>query len=75
LRFSASWLEIMGSNGYVQRFRILWIRTGFGLHRPILVRATLSLRSYSAIRLAWHLCLPSLPEGGLCVATARPKRP
>src|SRR5215475_4448953 len=37
LRLSASGLEIMGRNGYVQRFRIVWIRTGFGRHRAILV--------------------------------------
>ena len=37
LRLSASTLEIMGRNGYVQRFRIVWIRTGFGKHRAILV--------------------------------------
>jgi hypothetical protein len=37
LRLSTSCLEIMGRNGYVQRFRIVWIRTGFGKHRPILV--------------------------------------
>jgi hypothetical protein len=37
LRLSASYLEIMGRNGYVQRFRIVWIRTGLGRHRAILV--------------------------------------
>src|SRR5262245_30718865 len=37
LRLSASTLEIMGRNGHVQRFRIAWIRTGFGRHRAILV--------------------------------------
>src|SRR5262245_47732317 len=37
LRLSASTLEIMGRNGYVQRFRIVWIRTGFGKHRAIFV--------------------------------------
>ena len=37
LRLSASCLEIMGRNDYVQRFRIVWIRTGFGRHRPVLV--------------------------------------
>jgi hypothetical protein len=37
LRLSTSCLEIMGRNGYVQRFRIVWIRTGFGKHRAILV--------------------------------------
>jgi hypothetical protein len=40
LRLSASCLEIMGRNGYVQRFRIVWIRTGFGKHRAILVCAS-----------------------------------
>jgi hypothetical protein len=37
LRLSTSCLEIMGRNGYVQRFRIVWIRTGLGRHRAILV--------------------------------------
>src|SRR5215475_14451933 len=37
LRLSASALEIMGRNGYVQRFRIEWIPTYFGKHRAILV--------------------------------------
>src|SRR5262245_56183695 len=37
LRLSASCLEIMGRNGYVQRFRIEWIRTGLGAPRAILV--------------------------------------
>src|SRR5260370_42499330 len=37
LRLSASCLEIMGRNGYVQRFRIVWIMTGFGKQRAILV--------------------------------------
>jgi hypothetical protein len=37
LRLSASCLEVVGQNGYVQRFPIAWIRTGFGNHRPILV--------------------------------------
>src|SRR5215510_10759714 len=36
LRLSASCLEIMGRNGHVQRFRIVWIRTGLGRHRAIL---------------------------------------
>jgi len=37
LRLSTSCLEITSHNGYVQRFRIVWVRTGFGRHRPILV--------------------------------------
>src|SRR5215510_8427200 len=37
LRLSASCLEIMGRNGYVQRFRIEWIPTHFGKRRAILV--------------------------------------
>jgi hypothetical protein len=37
LRLSTFCLEIRGRNGYIQRFRIAWIRTGFGRHRPILV--------------------------------------
>jgi hypothetical protein len=37
LRLSASTLEIMGRNGHIQRFRIVWISTGLGRHRPILV--------------------------------------
>src|SRR5215831_15995006 len=37
LRLSASTLEIMGRSGHVQRFRIVWIRTGFGRHRAVLV--------------------------------------
>src|SRR5262245_27010246 len=37
LRLFADHIEITGRNGYVQRFRIVWIRTGFGKHRPILV--------------------------------------
>jgi hypothetical protein len=37
LRLSASCLEIMGRNGHVQRFRIVWIPTYFGRHRAILV--------------------------------------
>src|SRR5262245_36222511 len=40
LWLSASCLEIMGRNGHLQRFRIEWIRTGMGRHRPILVCAT-----------------------------------
>jgi hypothetical protein len=37
MRLSASCLEIMGRNGYVQRFAITWIPTHFGKHRAILV--------------------------------------
>src|SRR5262245_18439051 len=37
LRLFASHVEITGRNGYVQRFRIVWIRTGFGRHRAISV--------------------------------------
>jgi hypothetical protein len=37
LRLFASPIEITGRNGYVQRFRIVWIRTGFGKYRAILV--------------------------------------
>src|SRR5262245_31386303 len=37
LRLSVSCLELMGRNGHVQRFRIVWIRTGFGPPRAILV--------------------------------------
>jgi hypothetical protein len=38
LRLTASMLEIMGRRtGHVQRFRIVWVRTGFGRHRAILV--------------------------------------
>jgi hypothetical protein len=51
LRLSASTLEIMGRNGYVQRFPIVWVRTGFGRHRPILVCS--SCRG-GAIRLFGH---------------------
>src|SRR5262245_42229527 len=47
LRLSASTLEIMGRNGHVQRFRIVWIRTGFGRHRAVLVCSC----GYGAIRL------------------------
>ena len=47
LRLSASCLEIMGRNGYVQRFRIVWIRTGLGTPRAILVCSC----GYGAIRL------------------------
>ena len=51
LRLSASCLEIMGRNGYVQRFRIVWIRTGFGKHRAILVCSSCG---GGAIRLFGH---------------------
>jgi hypothetical protein len=51
LRLSASCLEIMGRNGYVQRFRIVWIRTGLGKHRAILVCSSCG---GGAIRLFGH---------------------
>jgi hypothetical protein len=51
LRLSTSCLEIMGRNGYVQRFRIVWIRTGFGKHRAILVCSSCG---GGAIRLFGH---------------------
>jgi hypothetical protein len=51
LRLSASCLEIMGRNGYIQRFRIEWIRTGFGKHRAILVCSSCG---GGAIRLFGH---------------------
>src|SRR5215475_6201889 len=51
LRLSASCLEIMRPNGYVQRFRIVWIRTGFGRHRAILVCSNCGC---GAIRLFGH---------------------
>src|SRR5262245_22826583 len=51
LRLSASCLEIMGRNGYVQRFRIVWIRTGFGRHRAVLVCSSCGC---GAIRLFSH---------------------
>src|SRR5215813_6365380 len=50
LRLSASTLEIMGRNGYVQRFRIQWIKTGCGVPRAILVCSC----GYGAIRLFGH---------------------
>src|SRR5262245_15748116 len=50
-RLFASRLEIMGRNGYVQRFRIVWIRTGFGRHRAILVCSSCGC---GAIRLFGH---------------------
>jgi hypothetical protein len=37
LRLSASTLEIMGRNGYVQRFGIAWIATYFGKARAVFV--------------------------------------
>jgi hypothetical protein len=37
LRLFASHIEIMGRNGHIQRFRIVWIPTYFGRHRAILV--------------------------------------
>jgi hypothetical protein len=51
LRLSTSCLEIMGRNGYVQRFRIVWIRTGLGRHRAILVCSSCG---GGAIRLFGH---------------------
>jgi len=51
LRLSTSTLEIMGRNGYVQRFRIVWIRTGLGRHRAILVCSSCA---GGAIRLFSH---------------------
>ena len=51
LRLLASHIEITGRNGYVQRFRLEWIRTGFGRHRPILgaIAAIAVLFVYSAV--------------------------
>jgi hypothetical protein len=40
LRLSASTLEIMGRNGYVQRFGVAWIPTYFGKHGAIFVCST-----------------------------------
>src|SRR5262245_31112071 len=51
LRLFPSCLEIMGRNGHVQRFRIVWIRTGLGRHRAILVCGSCSC---GAIRLFSH---------------------
>jgi hypothetical protein len=51
LRLSTSCLEIMGRNGYVQRFRIEWIPTHFGKHRAILVCSSCA---GGAIRLFGH---------------------
>ena len=47
LRLSTSCLEIMGRHGHIQRFRIVWIRTGLGAPRPIFVCSC----GYGAIRL------------------------
>jgi hypothetical protein len=51
LRLFASHIEITGRNGYIQRFRIVWIRTGFGKHRAILVCSSCG---GGAIRLFGH---------------------
>jgi hypothetical protein len=51
LRLSASTLEIMGRNGYVQHFRIVWIPTHFGKHRAILVCGHCG---YGTVRLFCH---------------------
>src|SRR5262245_20427205 len=45
------WIKVTGRNGYVQRFRIVWIPTHFGKHRAILV---CSSRAGGAIRLHGH---------------------
>lgn len=37
LRLSTFCLEITDYSGRIQRFRIVWVRTGLGRHRPILV--------------------------------------
>src|SRR5262245_29105676 len=50
LRLFADHIEITGRNGYLQRFRIVWIRTGFGAHRAILVCSC----GYGAVRLFGH---------------------
>src|SRR5215813_2354957 len=47
MRLSTSNLEIMGRNGHVQRFGIVWIRTGLGAPRAIFVCSC----GYGAIRL------------------------
>ena len=47
LRLFARHIEITGRNGHVQRFRIVWIRTGLGKPRAILV----CFCGYGAIRL------------------------
>jgi hypothetical protein len=73
LRLSASCLEIMGRNGYVQRFGIQWIPTHFGKHRAILVCS--SCRG-GAIRLFGHYgnyaC--RLPPGAVSVAKAKDRQ-
>jgi hypothetical protein len=51
LRLSASCLEVMGRNGHVQRFPIVWARTGLGRHRPLLVCSSCA---GGAIRLFGH---------------------
>jgi len=51
LRLFADHIEITGRNGYVQRFRIVWIKTGFGRPRPILVCSSCA---GGAIRLFGH---------------------
>jgi len=51
LRLSASTLEIMSRNGHVQYFRIVWVRTGLGRHRAMLVCSTCH---GGAIRLFGH---------------------
>jgi hypothetical protein len=47
LRLFATHIEITGRNGHIQRFRIVWIRTGLGTPRAILVCSC----GYGAIRL------------------------
>jgi hypothetical protein len=51
LRLSTFCLEIMGRNGYVQRFGIAWIPTHFGRRRAILVCGSCSC---GAVRLFAH---------------------
>jgi hypothetical protein len=51
LRLFATHIEVTGRNGYVQRFRIVWIPTYFGKHRAILVCSTCA---GGAIRLFGH---------------------
>ena len=51
LRLFADHIEITGRNGYLQCFRIVWIRTGLGRHRAILVCSTCA---GGAIRLFGH---------------------
>jgi len=50
LRLFASHVEITGRNGYVQCFRIVWVRTGLGAPRAILVCSC----GFGAIRLFGH---------------------